>query len=258
MYQAHDLGLTLQGKTLLHGIHLAVKPGAVTVVVGPNGAGKSSLLKLLAGERRPTSGCVTLDGTDIGTLAPAVLARRRAVLPQAAEVAFAFSVAEVVGIGLGASGTARAAAAIEDLLARVDLPGFGHRRYESLSGGERQRVHLARVLGQLAVGSTGAPRYLLLDEPTSSLDLSHQLLVLRLARAHAAEGGGVLAVLHDLNLAAMVADHLVLLAAGRLLAEGPPAQVLTDAVLARGFGVNVRVNTVPAGPFILPQSVDGA
>ncbi|OZB03882.1 MAG: iron ABC transporter, partial [Rhizobiales bacterium 39-66-18] len=180
MYQAHDLGLTLQGKTLLHGIHLAVKPGAVTVVVGPNGAGKSSLLKLLAGERRPTSGCVTLDGTDIGTLAPAVLARRRAVLPQAAEVAFAFSVAEVVGIGLGASGTARAAAAIEDLLARVDLPGFGHRRYESLSGGERQRVHLARVLGQLAVGTTGAPRYLLLDEPTSSLDLSHQLLVLRL------------------------------------------------------------------------------
>ncbi|MFG1399540.1 heme ABC transporter ATP-binding protein [Roseixanthobacter pseudopolyaromaticivorans] len=256
MYEAHDLTLRLQGKTLLDGVRLAVKPGAVTVVVGPNGAGKSSLLKLLAGERRPTSGRVTLDGADIHALAPARLARRRAVLPQAAEVAFAFSVAEVVGIGLGAHGTARAEAAIGDLLARVDLPGFGGRRYDSLSGGERQRVHLARVLGQLAAGETSAPRYLLLDEPTSSLDLSHQLLVLRLAREHAAEGGGVLAVLHDLNLAAMIADHLVLLAAGRVVAEGPPAQVLTDDVLAAGFGVRVRVSRVPAGPFILPQSVE--
>lgn len=257
MYETHDLGLTLNGKTLLDGVSIAIRPGAVTVVVGPNGAGKSSLLKLMAGERKPTRGRVTLDGADLAGLAAPALARRRAVLPQAADVAFPFSVGEVVAIGLGGGAGGRTSAHVARLLARVDLPDFAARRYDSLSGGERQRVHLARVLGQLDSGDPTAPRYLLLDEPTSSLDLSHQLLVLRLARAHAAAGGGVLAVLHDLNLAAMVADRILLLAMGRILAEGPPEQVLTDAILAQGFGVQVRVNLVPSSPFILPQSVAG-
>ncbi|WP_454915710.1 heme ABC transporter ATP-binding protein [Xanthobacter sediminis] len=253
MYEAKAVRVAAGGRMLLDGVDLALRPGAVTVLAGPNGAGKSTLLKALSGEHRLAGGVVRLDGTDIRALPPAALARRRAVLPQAAEVAFAFSVAEVVAVGLmgGADGAAR----IARLLQQVDLPGFAERRYDSLSGGERQRVQLARVLAQLECGMADTPSYLFLDEPTASLDLAHQLTVLRLARAHADAGGGVLAVLHDLNLAAMVADHMVVLAHGGIVAEGPVGAVLTDAVLHRAFGVRVKVGVAPPGPFVLPQNI---
>ncbi|WP_029003578.1 heme ABC transporter ATP-binding protein [Azorhizobium doebereinerae] len=254
MYTAEAIGLTLNGRALVRDVSLTLEPGTVTVLVGPNGAGKSSLLKLIAGETAPTSGRATLDGTDIRRLSPAVLARRRAVLPQSAEVAFAFRVDEVVRIGLLGSqpGTE---ARIARLLERVDLPDFAGRSYDSLSGGERQRVQLARALAQVEVMDPDKPRYLLLDEPTASLDLAHQLLVLREARAHAAAGGAVLAVLHDLNLAAMAADRMVVLVAGELVAGGPPAAVMTDATLASAFRIAARVNAVPNGPFLLPQAI---
>ncbi|MFG1391414.1 heme ABC transporter ATP-binding protein [Xanthobacter agilis] len=257
MYEAREARVTASGRVLLEGVSLALRPGAVTVLVGPNGAGKSTLLKALSGEQRLAGGRVRLDGADIHAMAPAALARRRAVLPQAAEVAFAFSVAEVIAVGLmgRAPGGAQAASRIDRLLRRVDLSGFAERRYDSLSGGERQRVQLARVLAQLECGEAAKPAYLFLDEPTASLDLAHQLTVLRLARAHADAGGGVLAVLHDLNLAAMVADRMVVLAHGGIVAEGPAAEVLTDDVLHRAFGVKVRVGVAPPGPFVLPQNV---
>lgn len=257
MYEAEEVRVAAGGRMLLDGVSLALHPGAVTVLVGPNGAGKSTLLKALSGEHRLAGGTVRLDGADIRALPPAELARRRAVLPQTVEVAFAFSVAEVVAVGLmGASlGGVEGAARISRLLQQVDLPGFADRRYDSLSGGERQRVQLARVLAQLECGLADKPSYLFLDEPTASLDLAHQLTVLRLARAHADAGGGVLAVLHDLNLAAMVADRMVVLAHGGIVAEGPVAEVLTDAVLHRAFGVRVQVGVAPPGPFVLPQNI---
>ena len=255
-YAMADIVLARGGRRLLEDVSLALHPGTVTVVIGPNGAGKSTLLKVLAGELRPAQGRVTLEGRDIAAFPPAVLARRRAVLAQSTEVAFPFTVAEVVGIGLmgaGAGGEAR----IEQALARVDLAGFAARRIEHLSGGERQRVHLARVLAQLGASGEG-PGFLLLDEPTSSLDLSHQLLVLDVARRHAQAGGGVLAILHDLNLAAMAADVLVVVEKGRIVAAGAPGEVLTDALLRTVFGVAARMNVVPEGPFLLPQSVLGS
>jgi len=125
----------------------------------------------------------------------------------------------------------------------------------SLSGGEQQRVHLARVLVQLwSQPEDGLARYLLLDEPTASLDLSHQFMVMKLARAHATAGGGVLAVMHDLNLAAMLADEIVALDNGRVAARGPPGQVITDRMLADVYGVSLRVGVAPPGVFVLPQS----
>jgi len=256
MYEMTDVSLARGGRDLLSHVSLTLEPGTVTVVVGPNGAGKSSLLKVLAGELAPTRGQVRLDGVPLTQIPPARLACRRAVLPQATEVAFPFSVAEVVTIGFMGLASARAQALVAELLVRVDLPGFAERRFDTLSGGERQRVHLARVLAQLAHATPDAPGFLLLDEPTASLDLAHQLLVLRMARMHAASGGGVLAVLHDLNLAAMAADVLVVVKAGRVIRAGPPAAVLTDALLADAFDVRARVNAVPQGPFVLPQSVD--
>lgn len=255
-YAMADIVLERGGRRLLDGVSLALHPGTVTVVIGPNGAGKSTLLKVLAGELRAARGRVTLEGRDIAALPPALLARRRAVLAQSTEVAFPFTVAEVVGIGLMGAG-AGVEARIEQALARVDLAGFASRRIEQLSGGERQRVHLARVLAQLGASGEG-PGFLLLDEPTSSLDLSHQLLVLEVARRHARAGGGVLAILHDLNLAAMAADVLVVVEKGRIVAAGPPASVLTDDLLRTIFGVAARMNAVPEGPFLLPQSVLGS
>ncbi|MEP9353319.1 heme ABC transporter ATP-binding protein [Xanthobacter sp. KR7-65] len=254
MYCAEEVSVTAGRRTLLDRTSIAVRPGQVTVLVGPNGAGKSTLLKALSGEQRLSGGRVTLDGSPIAGFTPLDLARRRAVLPQAAEVAFPFTAAEVISAGLMAR-EGRDTDRIARLLARVDLAGFAGRRYDSLSGGERQRVQLARVLAQLELGTSDAPSYLLLDEPTASLDLAHQLTVLRLARAHAAAGGGVLAVLHDLNLAAMAADELVVLAAGCIRAAGPVAQVLTEEVLADAFGIRVAVGVAPPGPFVLPQCV---
>lgn len=256
MYRADAVSLTLQGRAIVREVSLALDPGTVTVLVGPNGAGKSSLLKLMAGEVAPSHGRVHLDGTDLAHMPPAALARRRAVLPQSAEVAFAFRVAEVVSIGLLGTG-ARSGARIARLLERVDLPGFATRGYDTLSGGERQRVQLARALAQVEVMDPDKPRYLLLDEPTASLDLAHQLLVLREARAHADAGGAVLAVLHDLNLAAMVADRMAVLVGGALLAYGPPESVITDDLLGAAFHVAARVNAVPPGPFVLPQAIAG-
>jgi len=253
MYEARAIRVVLGGRAILDDVDLALAPGKVTVVVGPNGAGKSTLLKVLAGERRPTSGEVRLDGKPLAKLASVALARRRAVLPQSVHVAFAFTVAEIVALGLPA-GIERTltSALVARALHAVDLEGFETRLYDQLSGGERQRVHFARVLAQL--WAAPAVGYLLLDEPTLSLDLAHQLLALRIARDYAREGGGVLAVLHDINLAAMVADEIVALKDGRVAAAGAPGAVVTDELIETLYRVSARVRGVPDGPFLLPQT----
>jgi iron complex transport system ATP-binding protein len=250
MYTASDIEVRAGGRTLLEGAGVAVTPGKVTVLVGPNGAGKSTLLKVLAGEIRPGRGGVAINGLDLKELTPQRLATMRAVLPQSVHVAFPFSVAEVVGIG--ASGP-QLDAKVRRVLARVDMLAFHDRPYDRLSGGEMQRVQLARVLRQLGEGVP--PGYLLLDEPTASLDLAHQLMVVRLARELAGEGIGVLSILHDLNLAAMAADHMVALRNGRVEAAGTPAEIMTNEAIERIFGVASRTNWAPDTPFLLPQGL---
>ncbi|GAB4065467.1 heme ABC transporter ATP-binding protein [Ancylobacter sonchi] len=255
MYEAQDIDYAVPGRLLLDGADLTVRPGRVTALIGPNGAGKSTLLKVLTGELRPKQGRVLVDGQDIAALGPARLARRRAVLPQDVHVAFPFTVAEVVAIGLPQG--ERAPHRITGALEKVDLAGFRDRPYAALSGGEQQRVQIARALTQLA--SCDGPGYLLLDEPTSSLDLSHQLMVVELARQVARSGGGVAAVLHDLNLAAMIADEVVALKGGRIVARGTPAEVLTDALVGELYAVTARIGTAPqTGPFLLPQAMTRA
>ncbi len=257
MIALEDATIAYRGRTALHPTSLGIAPGAFTVVVGPNGAGKSTLLKAMTGEETPQGGHVRLDGTALGAIPARVLARRRAVLPQSSALAFPFTVAEVVRLGLEAGGHAGGRDAILAVLARVDLSGFAGRFYQELSGGEQQRVHLARVLCQIgAPVEAGQPRYLFLDEPISSLDIRHQIAVLRIARRFANEGGGVLAVLHDLNLAAAFADRILMLVGGRVLGDGPPRQVLTDGLIERAFGLPLRVGALPAAgiPFILPQT----
>ena len=177
------------------------------------------------------------------------------LLPQAAALSFPFTVAEVVRIGVEARGE-RADALVPAALAAVDLPGFSGRLYQELSGGEQQRVQLARVLAQVwqPLDADG-PRWLMLDEPVSSLDIAHQLTVMRLAADYARAGGGVVAVMHDLNLTALFAQKLVLMSGGRVLCQGRPDEVLTDEALSSAYGCRLRVNAVPdSGIWVLPHA----
>ncbi|MTH77120.1 heme ABC transporter ATP-binding protein [Paracoccus aestuariivivens] len=250
---AQDVSVSIGRKPIVQDVSLTAEAGEFTAIVGPNGSGKTTLMRALTGELAHR-GRITLNDQDITALAPEALARRRGVLPQAAALSFPFTVAEVVRIGLEARGE-RADALIPAALAAVDLPDFSGRLYQQLSGGEQQRVQLARVLAQVwnPVDEQGA-RWLFLDEPVSSLDIAHQLTVMRLAADYARRGGGVIAVMHDLNLTALFAQKVILLGRGEVLSQGTPAEVMTDATLSNAYGCDLRVNKVPTeGIWILPQ-----
>lgn len=239
--------------TVLHDITLTAQAGEVTAIVGPSGAGKSTLLRAMIGDM-PFDGDVTLNARNILTLTPAQRARTRAVLEQSTPLAFPFTVTEVVRLGLMAH--ARDEGIVSQALARVGLTGFEGRYFQDLSGGEQQRVQLARVLVQVwEPVENGSPRWLFLDEPVSSLDIGHQLQIMRIARDFADAGGGVVMVMHDLNLTAMTADSVVLLAQGRLIAQDTPTMTLTSERLSSAYGCTLSVNTVPqSGVYILPQT----
>lgn len=250
---ASDIAVRLGRKTILEGLSIEARPGEVTMIVGPNGSGKTTLMRALTGEL-PYRGSITLGADEVAALPPEDLARRRGVLPQSTGLAFPFTVAEVVRIGCETSG-APAHELIPMALAAVDLPGFAGKLYQELSGGEQQRVHLARVLTQVwhPLDASG-PSWLLLDEPVSSLDIAHQLAIMRLAADYARRGGGVVAVMHDLNLTALFAHRVILMHKGRVLAQGAPDQVLTDDLLSHAYGCAIRVNAAPPqGIWILPQ-----
>ncbi|MHC0053615.1 heme ABC transporter ATP-binding protein [Actibacterium sp. D379-3] len=256
MVIAQDIQVRLGRVPVLHGVGFSAAPGQVTAIVGPNGSGKTTLLRALTGEV-PYGGTVTLNGRVVAQMAPWELAAIRAVLPQAAALAFPFTVLEVVRLGLTAGVSAQRAALPHEALARVGLAGFDGRMYQELSGGEKQRVQLARVLTQIwEPVAHGAPRWLFLDEPVSSLDIGHQLGVMQLVRDYAEAGGGVIAVMHDLNLTAMFADRVALVCGGRIRAQGPVDEVLTDAHLSAAYGCALRINTAPPGgaTYVLPHS----
>jgi len=261
MLRADDFRVRFGAAEVLRGPSLAVAPGEVVAVLGPNGAGKSTLLAVLAGTLRPQQGEAALEGRALADWPPRALALRRAVLPQHSELAFGFPVLEVVLLGrsphAGASSRAEDLAIAGACLAEAEVSHLAHRLYTTLSGGERQRVQLARVLAQIdfaQAGSPGRPRYLLLDEPTSSLDLAHQHATLKTARRAAERGIGVLAILHDLNLAAMYADRLVVLSRGSLAAEGTPEDVLTEELVRGTFDLPVHITRHPTRgcPQIVP------
>jgi len=231
---------------------LDLEPGATTILIGPNGAGKSTLLKLLTGELAPAAGSVHCADEALGTVPAWRLACLRAVMAQHSRLAFPFSVYEVARLGVDGIGRALTRQRREAIVAEA-LAG---RRYQTLSGGEQQRVQFARVLCQLEAGRSVAERQVLfLDEPIASLDLCHQLALLDMARSIAGRGVAVLIVLHDLNLAVTYADHLVVMDRGRIIAQGPPAETLDDALLQQVFRVGLSLSRAPAPglPFLLPQ-----
>ena len=250
MIRASGISVFAGTKRLLDDVDISVRPGRVMALIGPNGAGKSTLISVLAGERKPDRGHVFLDDAPLARAAPLALARRRAVLLQHSALDFAFTAEEVIELGrLPFAGTPQQlfdAEAIGEAARLAGILPFLARSYQTLSGGEKQRAQFARAIAQIwrpKDHGEDEGRYLILDEPTSALDLRHQRLVLDVARRLADEGVGVLAAIHDLNLASAYADDVTLLKSGRLLASGDAESTLTASVLGACFDVEVEILT---------------
>jgi iron complex transport system ATP-binding protein len=236
---------------VLDGVSLVVEPGSWTAVVGPNGAGKSTLLRAVAG-LVPHAGQVLLDGVDVDRIGPRRRAAEIGYAPQVPVLPEAITVREYVMLGrtpyrsLLASPGPDDRRVVDVALERLDLAALAGRTLRTLSGGERQRAVLARALAQ-------QPRLLLLDEPTSALDLGHAQQLLDLVdRLRLEEGLTVLSTLHDLTLAGQYAHHLALLAHGRVVAAGPPRDVLTTQALATHYGARAEVIAGPDGVRVYP------
>ena len=240
------------GRPVLQGVDLCVAEGEVVGLIGPNGAGKSTLVAVASKVLPVAGGQVWVDGVPLARFGRRALARRLAVVPQAAPLPEGFLAVEVVRMGrtpyLDPWRGPRSVdeAEVEHAMRTTGVLPLADRPVESLSGGERQRVVLARALAQ-------RPGVLLLDEPTSHLDLRYQAEVLHAARTAAAEGVGVLLVVHDLNLAARACDRVVLLTDGRVVAEGPADRVLVADRLARVYRTEVDVFATPGGPVVVPR-----
>ena len=245
---ARDLSVKIAGKEILHGLSVDIAAGRRTAIVGPNGAGKTTLLRALAGLNRRYVGEIVLDGRELGSYAEKELARVRAILPQERTAAQGLTVEQLVTYGRFAhAGLFQTRSDPEDreaiawAMETAHVSAFAEREVHTLSGGERQRVFLAMALSQ-------RPRLLLLDEPTTYLDVAHQLRVMEIiSQLNRIHGMTILMVLHDMAHAMQYADEIVLMQRGRVVHAGTPADVLTEERIADVFGVRVEIFTNSRG-----------
>lgn len=243
LLRATGLAVALGDRSVLHGVDLTAGPGEMVGLLGPNGAGKTTLLRTLAGLLAPQTGSVTLDGTPLARIPPAELARRLAYLASGDECRWPLAVEALVALGRLPHRTPwsrlseRDLAAIEAAMRFTGVLGLAGRPVTQLSGGERARVLLARALA-------GDPELLLADEPVAGLDPGHQLDVMALLARRAADGGTLVVALHDLTQAARYCTRLVLLSAGRVMADGPPQAVLTHENLRAAYGIEAAIGTL--------------
>lgn len=235
------------GTTLLQDIELELAAGEVLAIIGPNGAGKTTLLHLLAGGIALVQGTITLAGEPLAQWPQMKKARAVALLPQNSTLSFPFRVEEVVTLGRSphASGAAADKKIVDSAMQTTDILKLSGRLYTQLSGGEKQRVQLARVLAQIWRAEDSDVRLLLLDEPTNALDLAHQQMIVHSIRQLAAAGCGVVLVVHDFNLAASVADEIIVLDRGQQVRKGAPEEVLTADTFRQVFAVDALIGTHP-------------
>lgn len=254
MLAARDLTLGYRNaaRPAVSGVSLSVEAGELVCVTGPNGSGKSTLLRGMLGLLKPVRGTATVDGRDIGQWEPAELAATVGVVPQREEITFPLKVSETVMMGryarLGPLSAIRAEdrEAVGRALQRCDVAHLSERRVDQLSGGEWQRVRLARALA-------GEPRALVLDEPTTSLDVRHEMELFELVRSLADQGMAALIITHGLNLAARFAHRILLMSEGKTAALGAPGEVLIASTLSRVFEWPVAVSATPDGsPQVIP------
>lgn len=243
-----DLHVTLGRKHVLRGVSLSFKKSEVTAVTGPNGAGKSTLLNCLSGLLRPERGTARLGSEDLFVMASRARARKIGFLPQTPEIAWGVDVRTFVGLGrtpfIGAWGLSASDREIVDQALRLtEADALIDRNVKTLSGGERARVLLARALA-------GEPEWLLADEPMTALDPGYQLDIAALFRRLAQDGKCVIVTMHDLQMAMRVADRVVMIADGKILADGAPDVALAPAVLSAAYGIDTRYTNGQAGPLV--------
>ena len=247
MIVAKKLSMVRNGRQLLRNVDLEITPGLFTAIAGPNGAGKTTLLKAISGEAS-FEGELEINGAPVSKYGVADLSKVRAVLPQQSHMQFPFTVQQVVKL----AGKDRKIE--EEVMHLTDISSWANRNYLTLSGGEQQRVQLARVLAQVWEIKS-YPRYVLLDEPTSNLDLAQQQLIFSLVK-HACERNiGVLAIVHDLNQVVQFADKLYFLKSGSIVANGNPKEIFTKKIIEETFCCKVNVYHDPCTdcPYIVPD-----
>jgi iron complex transport system ATP-binding protein len=235
MLEVRDIAYNIGNAKILRGISARFEPGVLSVIVGPNGSGKSTLLRVMSGEYIPTSGDVMYDKKPIAAILPRDRARVRAVLSQRTDLTFPLTVTEIVMMGRYPYFLVKPSnedyEICEAALERMGVLELGARNYLTLSGGEQQIVQFARILAQIWGNSESGTKYLLLDEPTTFLDLKHQHQFLHSALELASEGAVVIAVIHDINLAAQYADFILAIESGRVLASGTAHQVIRPEII---------------------------
>ena len=246
--------LAYDRRIIVEQLSLAIPAGSFTAIIGPNACGKSTLLRAMAGLLAPSAGQMILDGKAIASLSPRDIAQRLGLLPQTAIAPDGITVGELVARGryvhqrLLRQWSAADSQAVDDALRLTDVADLAERRVEHLSGGQRQRVWIAMVLAQQTP-------LILLDEPTTYLDIAHQLDVLNLLHDLNRAGRTIVAVLHDLNHAARYASHIIAMKAGTVIAAGPPAAVINAATVADVFGLATEVvpDPVTGNPMVVPH-----
>ena len=251
MLKASRVHFCIRQRPIVDEVSLELNPGEILAVLGPNGAGKSTFLKIISGEIKCKHGAIGYNGHDIHTLKSRELAEVRAVMPQHTQVNFPFTVQEVVELGLISTKAKDPSKLIREVLKATNTDHLQDQVFNTLSGGEKQRVQLARVLVQIWELKP-FPRYLLLDEPTSSLDIAQQHVVLQILQTLKTRNTGILVILHELNLAAQYADKIALLKNGVIAKVGSVEAVLEEEILAYVFDYPIRLIPNPAtgGVFI--------
>jgi len=255
MYIASNISYFYHKKAILDAVNVKLQAGKLTALLGPNGAGKSTLLKILSGRQKPQKGIVLLDEQMLHTYPEAQLALKRAVLPQQSHVQFPYTVKEIVMMGCVAHPSTKKEQ--EKLaLQKLEEVGFQYdvnRSYLNLSGGEQQRVQLARVLAQVS-STTAGNKYLLLDEPTSSLDIAREQQLMQIVQKLCQQGIGVLAIIHDLNLAIQYADEFIFMKNGQVIYQGDRKQAIQQAIIEEVYEYPIQIiqESPQKRPIVIP------
>jgi iron complex transport system ATP-binding protein len=257
MLNASHISYKVGSKSILRNVSAEFHAGEFNMILGPNGSGKSTFLKIFSGDLKAENGSIQYDGTGLNTISKESLARKRAVMSQHSELGFPLMVEEVIMMGryphFNFIPAKKDYQICEEVMYRMDLTSFRDRNYLSLSGGEKQRVQFARVLAQIWEIPENGIRYLMLDEPLSSLDISYQHEFLRLAEELLGRHTVLIAILHDINLAVQYADRLFFLKDGEMIADGKPAQVLNEELIQHVFGIKASIvaNPLNQTPLVL-------